>query len=170
LAIIAALIAGASWARLCRDCGVQAAHARNRDQLGDELFLLTVGLSVLFNGHQLIFGADFKGIVGYWDFDPLEIFGVFISMDRVMAFIISVRHRAVLWLFMKYTRIGKAIRAVSQDETGALMVGIGLAAILVLTQALSCGLAAVAGGGLLFMYPLLSHRRAWNPFTWHGSW
>jgi branched-chain amino acid transport system permease protein len=46
-------------------------------------FLLTVGLSVvLINAHQLIFGADFKGIVGYWSGMPFSIMDVFISKDR----------------------------------------------------------------------------------------
>ena len=59
----------------------------------------------------------------------------------------------IFWFFMTYTRTGRAIRAVSQDETGALIVGIGLNGIMMLTMALSCALAAIAGAGLLFMYP-----------------
>jgi branched-chain amino acid transport system permease protein len=54
---------------------------------------------------------------------------------------------------MTYTRTGRAIRAVSQDENGALMVGIGIKGILMLTMSLSCALAAIAGASLLFMYP-----------------
>jgi branched-chain amino acid transport system permease protein len=54
---------------------------------------------------------------------------------------------------MKYSKIGRAIRAVSQDETGSLMVGIDLNRIQTLTLALSCALAALAGACLLFMYP-----------------
>jgi branched-chain amino acid transport system permease protein len=42
---------------------------------------------------------------------------------------------------------------VAQDETGALMVGIGLNSVNALTFALSCGLAGLAGGSLLFMFP-----------------
>jgi branched-chain amino acid transport system permease protein len=154
LAIGAAMIAGAILGAAAEITLFRELRARSRENWVMNTFLLTVGLSsVLINGHQMIFGADFKGIVGYWDFDPLEIFGVFISMDRAMAFIISVSAIVLFYGFMKYTRIGKAIRAVSQDETGALMVGIGLPAILVLTQALSGALAGLAGGSLLFLFP-----------------
>ncbi|MBW1890661.1 MAG: branched-chain amino acid ABC transporter permease, partial [Deltaproteobacteria bacterium] len=59
----------------------------------------------------------------------------------------------VFWLFMKYTSTGRAIRAVSQDQTGALMVGININGILLLTMALGCALSAIAGAGLLFLYP-----------------
>lgn len=117
-------------------------------------FLLTVGLSVvLVNAHQLFFGAEFKGITNYWPGKPIDIMNVFISRDRAMAFVISFFVVVVFWFFMAYTRTGRAIRAVSQDEKGALMVGISLQGILLLTMALSCSLASVAGASLLFMYP-----------------
>ncbi len=127
---------------------------RSRENWVMNSFLLTVGLSVvLINAHQLFFGADFKGIVRYWSGPPLSIMDVFISRDRVAAFLLAVVVVLAFWLFLGYTRTGRAIRAVSQDETGALIVGIGLNAILMLTMAISCSLAAVAGASLLFMYP-----------------
>jgi branched-chain amino acid transport system permease protein len=117
-------------------------------------FLLTVGVSVLLvNLHQLIFGADFKGIVGYWQGMPVSIADVYISKDRAMAFVISAVIVALFYLFMTYTRTGMAIRAVSQDITGAEIVGIDIEKIVMLTISLACALAAVAGGSLLFMYP-----------------
>jgi branched-chain amino acid transport system permease protein len=127
---------------------------RSRENWVMNSFLLTVGLSVvLINGHQLFFGADFKGVVRFWGGAPLSVMDVFISRDRVAAFLLAGVVVLAFWLFISYTRTGRAIRAVSQDETGALMVGIGLNGILMLTMALSCALAAVAGASLLFMYP-----------------
>ena len=117
-------------------------------------FLLTVGLSVLLvNLHQLIFGADFKGIIGYWSGMPISIADVFISRDRAMAFVIATVIVARFWFFISYTRTGMAIRAVSQDSTGAQIVGIDIEKIVLLTISLACALSAVAGGSLLFMYP-----------------
>jgi Branched-chain amino acid ABC-type transport system, permease components len=101
----------------------------------------------------MLFGSNFKGIVAYWPGPPLEIFDVFISRDRVAAVTLSLLTIVTFWLFMRFSRTGRAIRAVSQDETGALMVGINMPFILTLTMALSCGLAALAGASLLFMYP-----------------
>ncbi len=127
---------------------------RSRENWVMNSFLLTVGLSVvLVNCHQLFFGADFKGIVGYYSGAPFTVMDVYISRDRGFAMIIAAVVVAVFWYFMAYTRTGRAIRAVSQDETGALMVGIGLNGILLLTMSLSCALAAIAGAALLFMYP-----------------
>jgi branched-chain amino acid transport system permease protein len=127
---------------------------RSRENWVMNAFLLTVGLSVvLINGHQLFFGADFKGIVGYYSGMPFSIMDVYISRDRGFALIVAAIIVVGFWYFMTYTRTGRAIRAVSQDETGAKMVGIGINGILMLTMALSCSFAAVAGAGLLFMYP-----------------
>ncbi|MEW6265703.1 MAG: branched-chain amino acid ABC transporter permease [Thermodesulfobacteriota bacterium] len=127
---------------------------RSREQWIMNTFLLTLGLSmIMINGHQLIFGTEFKGIVNYWNYDPIATLGTFISFDRAFAFVCSIVVMIGFWLFMKYTLIGQAIRAVSQDERGALMVGINLNTIQTLTMALSCGLAALAGACLLFMFP-----------------
>jgi len=127
---------------------------RSRENWVMNSFLLTVGLSVvLINADQLFFGADFKGIIHYWSGPPFDFMDVFISRDRVWAFILATVVVVAFWFFMTYTRTGRAIRAVSQDENGALMVGIGINGILLLTMSLSCALAAIAGAGLLFMYP-----------------
>jgi branched-chain amino acid transport system permease protein len=117
-------------------------------------FLLTVGLGIiLVNGHQILFGANYKGIAKYIPGSPIDIFGVYVSPDRIAAVIISFIVVICFWIFISKTRIGTSIRAVSQDETGALMVGIDLPLIFTLTMAISCSLAAVAGATLHFMYP-----------------
>lgn len=152
--IFLALIAGAIAGALTEILVFAPLRRRSRENWVMNSFLLTVGLSVvLVNGSQLIFGTEFKGIVRYWTGRPLNFFDVFISLDRVASFVIAMVVIGLFWAFMSTTRTGRAIRAVSQDETGALIVGIGLSGIMILTVALSCALAAVSGASLLFMYP-----------------
>ena len=154
ITIVAAVIVGALAGVASEVLVFSQLRKRSRENWVMNSFLLTVGLSVvLINGHQLFFGADFKGIVRFWSGAPYSILEVFIARDRAMAFFLAVVVVLAFWLFISYTRTGRAIRAVSQDETGALIVGIGLNGILVLTMALSCALAAMAGASLLFMYP-----------------
>lgn len=154
IAITAALLAGGAAGALTEILVFAPMRRRSRENWVMNTFLLTVGLAVLLiNGHLLIFGADFKGIVGYWQGPPITILDVFISRDRFYAFILSVAVILMFWLFMRYTRMGRAIRAVAQDETGALMVGINLSGILIFTMGLGCSLAAVAGSSLLFLFP-----------------
>lgn len=154
IAILAAAVVGAFAGVVTELFIFRQLRKRSRENWVMNAFLLTVGLSViLINGHQLFFGADFKGIVGYFSGMPFSIMGVYISQDRGFAFIVAAIVVAIFWYFMTYSRTGRAIRAVSQDETGAMMVGISLNGILMLTMSLSCSLAAIAGAGLLFMYP-----------------
>jgi branched-chain amino acid transport system permease protein len=154
IAMICAAIVGAISGIIAEKLVFGPLRKRSTDNWVMNSFLLTVGLSVLLvNLHQLIFGADFKGIVAYWPGMPVSIADVFISRDRVMAFIIAAVIIAMFWFFMTYTRTGMAIRAVSQDITGAQIVGIDIEIIVLLTISLACALSAVAGGSLLFMYP-----------------
>ena len=154
IAMAAAAIVGAISGIIAEKLVFGPLRKRSTDNWVMNSFLLTVGLSVLLiNLHQLIFGADFKGIVGYWSGMPISIADVFISRDRAMAFVIAVVVVALFWFFMTYTRTGMAIRAVSQDITGAQIVGIDIENIVLLTISLACALSAVAGGSLLFMYP-----------------
>ncbi len=154
IAMTAAAVVGAISGIVAEKLVFGPLRKRSTDNWVMNSFLLTVGLSVLLiNLHQLIFGADFKGIVGYWSGMPISIADVFISRDRAMAFVIAAVVVAVFWFFMTYTRTGMAIRAVSQDITGAQIVGIDIENIVLLTISLACALSAVAGGSLLFMYP-----------------
>ena len=149
LAALAGGLAGVITERIC----FNPLRKRSKSNWVMNTFLLTVGISVIMvNGHQLLFGTEFKGISRYWP-GVVSVAGVFISIDRVMAFVLAIVIVIGFWVFMKYTRTGQAIRAVAQDEMGALMVGIGLDWIMILTMALGCAMAAVAGASLLFMYP-----------------
>ena len=127
---------------------------RSREQWVMNSFLLTLGVSVmLVNGHLLIFGTDFKGIINYWPYETIKILEVQTSFDRIVVLILSLCVILIFWAFMKSSKLGRSIRAVSQDETGAIMVGINVDAIQTITLALCCGLAALSGAFLLFMYP-----------------
>lgn len=116
-------------------------------------FLLTVGISfVMTNGATLLIGPNFRGIAKYWEVPTWEIWGLRLVVDRVVAFAIAIILIAFLMWFLRSTRTGRAIRAVSQDETGAQMVGIDLDFIHTLTFAIATSTAAIAGAALLFLF------------------
>jgi len=154
LGIFLAFLVGALLGVILEKLIFSPLRKRSRDQWVMNSFLLTVGISVvIINNVQLIWGANFKGIPSYWDVEPLDFFGVNLSVDRLAAFLLAVATLIVFWYFMRRTQTGRAVRAVAQDETGALLVGINLNSILSLTMALSAGLAAMAGASLLFIFP-----------------
>ena len=153
-AILAGALAGAVLGIVIERLVFKQLRIYNREGWLLNCFLITLGLSVVLqNGHQLIFGADFKGIVRYFDFPSVSIFGVYMAVDRIVTFVVGMVTLFFFYIFMKFSTTGKTIRAVSQDETGARMVGISVDVVNIVTFALSCGLAALAGACLLFMFP-----------------
>jgi branched-chain amino acid transport system permease protein len=154
IAILAASVIGVIVGIVLEKVVFLPLRKRSKEQWVMNTFLLTVGLSVIIiNGTQLIWGTDFKGITRYWDVEPISLWEINISVDRAAVFIIAIITMGIFWYFLRRTNLGRAIRAVSMDEDGALMVGINLNRIQVITVALSSALAAMAGASLLFMFP-----------------
>ena len=117
-------------------------------------FLVTLGISIILqNSAKLFWGSTYYGITRYWEGRIRGISSMSISMDRGVGFLIAVISITSLILFLNKTRTGRAIRAVSQDETGAGLVGIDLNFIHTLTFALSAMLAGIAGACLLSINP-----------------
>ena len=116
-------------------------------------FLLTAGLSVVLQSvYRLVFGNHYRGITQYWH-ATFHIFSMTVAADRLMAFAIALVAIAGMWFFLQRTRTGRAIRAVSQDERGAMLVGIDLDRIQTLTFALGSMLAGLGGASLLSLSP-----------------
>jgi branched-chain amino acid transport system permease protein len=153
LGVLAAMVVGALLGAFLERLIFAPLRKRTRAGWVMNTFLLTVGLSfIMTNGTMLVVGPNFRGIPRYYDFPPLELLGMRVAMDRIFAFVIAVSIIALLTWFMQKTRTGRAIRAVSQDETGAQLVGINLGSIHTLTFALATAMAAMAGAALLFMF------------------
>jgi len=109
--------------------------------------LLTFGISIaIVNLAQLVFTSDLRAveyITGSW-----LIGHVAFSKSRVIAFAFAAAVTALAFLFLKSTRLGKAIRATSQSREVAMVCGINVRRIHLLTFGLASALAA-AGGSLL---------------------
>jgi branched-chain amino acid transport system permease protein len=61
-----------------------------------------------------------------------------------------------LSLIINKTKIGKAMRAVSEDKDAAQLMGIGVNKTITITFAIGSGLAAIAGVLLASAYPILT--------------
>jgi branched-chain amino acid transport system permease protein len=117
-------------------------------------FLLTSGMSVVLqNTAQRIWGVKYRGITQYWKGIIQITPDMGISVDRAVAFLIAVTAIVLFWLVMRHTKLGRAIRAVSQSEQGAMLVGIDLDNIQTLTFALGSLLAGLGGASMLSLIP-----------------
>lgn len=116
-------------------------------------FVVTIGISVLLqNSDQVAVGPNYYGVSDYWP-GGVVILGVHIDSDSIAATVIGLAAIAYVSWFLKRTRFGLRMRAVSDDEVGASLQGIPIARVHLLSYTMSCGLAALAGGVLLFLFP-----------------
>lgn len=153
MAIVLAGIGGFVCGALMEKVTFYPLRKRSRGDWIMNSFLVTAGLSfILQNLAQALVGTDFKGVPQYWG-GSISFAGLSVSTDRIVGFLIAMASVAFFWLFLKKTRTGNAIRAVSEHETGAMLMGIELNKIHTLTFALSSMLAAIAGAALLSVIP-----------------
>jgi len=154
LAIMIAAVGGFLSGALMEKITFYPLRKRSRGDWIMNSFLVTAGLSfILQNLTQALLGADFRGVPQYWGGSLNWFSGMNISIDRIVGFLIAMASVAVFWLFLKKTKTGNAIWAVSEHETGAMLMGIELNKIHTLTFALSSMLAAIAGAALLSIIP-----------------
>jgi branched-chain amino acid transport system permease protein len=88
----------------------------------------------------------------------IQVGGVIVQGTRLLAALASVVITGALYLFLYFTRPGKAIRAVSDNRDAAELMGIPSAQVLALSFGLGTMLAAVAGGltSTFFPFTILS--------------
>lgn len=108
--------------------------------------LLTFGVSIaLVNLAQLAFTSDLRAVEYLTGSFPLGPFAV--SKTRLVAFVFAAAVTALAFLFLQRTRLGKAIRATSQNREVAMVCGIDVQRVHLITFGLATALAA--GGGAL---------------------
>ncbi len=94
---------------------------------------------------SLIFGVSGTSVPSLIE-GSLSISGVRIIKHQLLFIPISAIILPSLWLFLKRTKTGQSIDAVSQNRTGSLLMGIDADKATLITSGLSAGLAALAGG------------------------
>ena len=120
------------------------------------VLITAIGVSYLLQAlAQIVFGADIKRPV-FFDFGKISVFGLSIAVSTLITLIASAIIMIVLSLFVKYTRTGRAMIAVSEDRGAAELMGISVNKIIVITFAIGSALAAVAGFFMIWKAPSVS--------------
>jgi branched-chain amino acid transport system permease protein len=126
---------------------------------GGELntLLYTAGLSLLVaNLALLAWTGDYRTIRLAYGIEPIRPLGIAISIPLALAFGLALLITAALWLFLARTDLGRAIRATSQNAEAAILMGIDVEKVAVVTFGLGTALAGAAGVLLapsLYLYP-----------------
>ena len=122
------------------------------------VLITAIGVSYfLQNAAQLIFGSapkNFKSIIAM---KALNLFdgGLTITGEVLVTIVVCVAIMVGLTLFTSKTRMGKAMRAVSEDRAAAQLMGINVNQTISITFAIGSALAAVAGVPLCSTVPTL---------------
>lgn len=115
--------------------------------------LSTLGLSVaLQNLALMLWKADYRTIKTSYQDAVLRIGPTVLSYPKLIAFLVTMLIAALLFIFLKGTFLGKAIRAVAQDREAAKLMGINVYNVYLIAFGIGIALVGVAGALLMPIY------------------
>lgn len=125
-------------------------------QKGTNMSALITAIAVslfLENLAQAVFGASPKMVGTIFNFSNISLGDVNINGNTLLTIAIGVVVMILLQIIVMKTKVGKAMRAVSEDKQAAVLMGINVNKTITFTFALGSGLAAI--GSLMYctMYP-----------------
>jgi branched-chain amino acid transport system permease protein len=116
----------------------------NQEQI--TLFMATIGISFFLDGFgQEVWGSDVHTLNIGIPQNPIFLGDVLINQFDLVAATVAGTLVAALALFFRYTRVGRAVRAVADDHQAAMSVGIPLKSIWVVVWSAAGIVALVAG-------------------------
>jgi branched-chain amino acid transport system permease protein len=116
---------------------------------------LLVGFGLMFliqNAAYMAWGADLRGYA-YLD-QPVELAGTRFMANRLVVFGFAVAASLALLALLRWTLLGKAVRAMMQSPTGAQLMGIDTTRLHPTVFGLGLALAGVAGALLSMVYEI----------------
>lgn len=119
---------------------------------GDDrnILLVTLGGAVVLDNLALaLFTGDSRTIETPYSFEVVEFAGMLLSLPRLVSFAVALLLCAGLALLMAGTELGRAIRAVARERTGARLVGIDVEHLFALAFAI--GIATLGAAGCLLL-------------------
>lgn len=122
---------------------------------GDDrnMLLVTLGLSIVIENALLYaFRADTRTIEVPYAFETIDLGFTFLPIPRVIGFGVVLVVALALWAIMRFTDVGKAIRAVAKEKLGAQLSGIDVAHVYAMTFGLGTACVAVAACLLIPTY------------------
>lgn len=156
LAVVIAMVA-------CTILGItieKVAYKPLRKATSLAVLITAIGVSYFLQNIALvIFGANPINFTSVVNVPVIKLFDgqIVISGEASTAIVVSVVIVIALSLFIKKTKSGKAMLAVSEDKGAAQLMGVNVNRTISLTFAIGSALAAIAGALLCSAYPILSN-------------
>jgi len=111
----------------------------------NEIFL-SIGLIYIFtNSAAMIWGDEWQSIKSPYAGISVPIGSLNVPLDYIIIIITTAAILCGLYIFLKRTKTGREMRATSQNRKGAMLVGINVERMDILSFGIGCALAAAAG-------------------------
>ncbi|HKU99748.1 MAG TPA: branched-chain amino acid ABC transporter permease [Vineibacter sp.] len=111
--------------------------------------LITLGLSIIvLHVVQYLFTANPRMVDTQYGFDGVLIGTIRITWTRIIGAAVAIGAFALLFVLLKHTQFGRAMRAIAQNREAALMVGIRPRVVARNAVVLATGLCGLAGAAL----------------------
>lgn len=121
----------------------------------------TVGLSIaLQNLALMLFKGDFRTTQTAYSTSVLNLAGLTVSVPRLVAFGVAMLLTAGLFLFLKYSFVGKALRALAEDREAAALMGIPVRRLYLLAFGIGSAMVGVSGALIMpvfYTFPTVGH-------------
>lgn len=147
ISVVVATLVGALLGVFIEFAIFRPLRKRKTDQLRP--LVATVGVAILLQNVALLyFGPNPRQYPSPYTQMTLNFGGLYLSYQRAIVFTVSVAAIVALFIFLRRTASGRAMRAVSQDAAAASLMGINVSRIILITFVIGSALAGL-GGGLL---------------------
>jgi branched-chain amino acid transport system permease protein len=126
------------------------------DSAGINQVLLTFGIGlVLQNVAVILWTGDERSTTPTYAFDSWFLTDdVIVAKGRLIAFVLAVAFVALLMSWLRWSELGRATRAVSQNRAAASLMGINVRAMYALSFGLSSALGTATGAIMSFLLPI----------------
>src|ERR1700739_852369 len=119
--------------------------------LGDmpQVFLTFALSLLLLNLALLLFTANYRTVETPYSEAAIHLGPIYIAVAKLIAFAVAMALSAVLWLFLRATDLGKAMRAAAQNRDVAMLMGINPDRVFAVAVGVALALAGAAGSLLM---------------------
>jgi branched-chain amino acid transport system permease protein len=127
--------------------------------------LVTFGITVVIESAiQGIWTADFRRLESHYSNEKFTVAGLYVPMPELLTLLIAVAVSLAIWSALRYSDLGKALRAMAEDGPIAAAFGINEKGLSLMLAGVCAALAAIAGICLALTFTLAPSQI----FTWVG--
>src|SRR5579864_3589514 len=123
--------------------------------LGDmpQIFLTFALSLLLMNLALLVFTANYRTVQTPYTEAAIHLGPIYVAVAKLIAFVVAMVLSGALWVFLRATDLGKAMRAAAQNRDVAMLMGINPDRVFCVAVGVSLAFAGAAVSLLMPFYP-----------------